>query len=143
MHTKSPGMENCDKLFVYGTLRNDFENEYAKFLIKHGKNLGNGYFFGQLFDIGHYPGAVYDPMCNEKVFGDIILLKNKEVLQMLDAYEGVDESNPQPQEYKREIITIISKGQSVSCWTYLYNHPVQSLKKISSGDYLQYLSKYY
>lgn len=141
MHDKSRGMENCDKLFVYGTLRNDFENEYAKFLQKHGKYLGNGYFFGQLFDVGHYPGAIYDTLCTEKVFGDVILLKNKNVLHMLDDYEGVDESNPQLQEYKREKIVILSKGQVVSCWTYLYNHPVQSLKKISSGDYLQYLSK--
>jgi gamma-glutamylcyclotransferase (GGCT)/AIG2-like uncharacterized protein YtfP len=143
MHNKSPGMENCDKLFVYGTLRNEFENEYAKFLKKHGKNLGNGYFFGQLFDVGHYPGAIYDALCTEKVFGDIILLQNDKVLHMLDAYEGVDELNPQPQEYKREMIAIFSEGKAVFCWTYLYNHPVQSLKKINSGDYLQYLSKYY
>jgi gamma-glutamylcyclotransferase (GGCT)/AIG2-like uncharacterized protein YtfP len=134
-------MENCDKLFVYGTLRNNFENEYAKFLQKHSKYWGNGYFFGQLFDVGDYPGAVYDALCTEKVFGDIFLLKNKEVLHMLDAYEGVGESNPQPQEYKREMIAIFSEGQAISCWTYLYNHPLQTLKKISSGDYLQYLSK--
>lgn len=135
-------MEAIDKLFVYGTLLNGIENQFAHYLHIHSKYVGKGYFFGQLYDIGHYPGAIYDPGCNEKVFGDIILLKNKEeALKVLDAYEGVGEPHLLPYEYKRETVVVMSEENPVSCWTYLYNHPVNHLKKISSGNYLQYLNK--
>lgn len=133
-------MEVSDKLFVYGTLLGEIDNPYAHFLRRHGQYGGKGYFFGRLYDIGHYPGALYDPACNEKVFGDIILLKNKEeVLNRLDAYEGVGEDYPQPNEYIRKVLVVFREKQPLHCWTYLYNYPPHHLKKISSGNYLQYL----
>jgi gamma-glutamylcyclotransferase (GGCT)/AIG2-like uncharacterized protein YtfP len=133
-------MEVSDKLFVYGTLLREIDNPYTHFLRRHGQYGGKGYFFGKLYDIGHYPGAVHDPACNEKVFGDIILLKNKEeVLNRLDAYEGVGEDYLQPNEYIRKVLVVFREKQPLYCWTYLYNYPPHHLKKISSGNYLQYL----
>ena len=134
-------MKKCNQLFVYGTLRNGFENEYAQLLQKQAKVVGMGYFFGFLYDLGQYPGAVYDPAGTYRVFGDIILLQDEKILDILDAYEGVDAWAPPPHEYKREIVEVFKDDQILPCWTYLYNFPVQSLKKISSGDYLQYISK--
>ena len=136
-------MTECDKLFVYGTLRKNFENQYATLLQKKSKYLGNGYFFGLLYDIGYYPGAVYEPECNDKVFGDIVLFNHKEVLEILDDYEGVNALDLQSCEFRREVVTVFMEGQPVSCWTYLYNHPVHHLKRIHSGDYLQFLRNGY
>ena len=133
-------MKNCNYLFVYGTLRNGFENEYVKFLQKQNEYIGRGYFFGQLYDAGAYPGAICDPTCTEKVYGDIILLKSEDTLDRLDIYEGIDEATPQPHEYKRAIVDVFKEEQIIPCWTYLYNFPVHSLKKINSGDYLKYLN---
>jgi len=128
-----------NKLFVYGTLLTGIENPFTNFLNRYSKYIGKGFFFGQLYDAGYYPGAVYEPGCHEKVYGDIIMLHNKEkVLRELDMYEGIGAPSPFPYEYRREIVHIIFGTQSLPCWTYLYNHPVKHLKKIKSGNYRQY-----
>lgn len=133
-------MEEVHRLFVYGTLLTGLENQFAHYLQNHSKYVGKGYFFGHLYDVGHYPGAIYDPESEEKVEGDIILLNNdKEILSVLDAYEGVGSTHPQPNEYRREIIVVYHGEQPLHCWTYLYNHPVQYLIKIHPGNYIRYL----
>lgn len=133
-------MEASDKLFVYGTLLNQIENPYSYFLRSHCKYLGPGYFPGNLYDVGHYPGAIYDSRSDEKVFGDIILLENtEEVFKKLDAYEGVGLEYAQPNEYLRKVVEVFMEDQTLKCWAYLYNHSVYRLKKIDSGNYVQYL----
>ncbi len=132
--------KTCNKLFVYGTLRSKHKNSYSLFLRRNSEFVGKGYFFGQLYDVGYYPGAVYEPGCDEKVFGDILFLKEPaKILEKLDAYEGLGTSNPFPYEYRREVISVCHNDQTMWCWAYLYNHPVERLMKIASGNYMQYI----
>ncbi len=123
-------------LFVYGTLLENENNPGAKFLEKNAKFLCKGFFYGKLYEIDGYPGAVLSNSHNEKVFGNIYKLHDEEkVLSYLDKYEEIGEHFPAPYEYKREIITVYSPKENFKCWVYLYNHPTHHLERIVSGYY--------
>jgi gamma-glutamylcyclotransferase (GGCT)/AIG2-like uncharacterized protein YtfP len=129
-------------LFVYGTLLNGVTNEMSAFLSLHAEFHSQGYFYGKLFDVGEYPGAILSSKQTEKVYGTVFRLPDAEkVFPVLDAYEEVGEAFPQPNEYTREKITVYTQHKQIICWTYLYNHPTHALTQIKSGDYLYYKSR--
>jgi gamma-glutamylcyclotransferase (GGCT)/AIG2-like uncharacterized protein YtfP len=128
-------------LFVYGTLLQS-ENTFGHYVKNHSKYLTKGRFEGRLFNIGEYPGAVQEPGSDSFVLGSIVLLKNpEEALKVMDAYEGFGAEQPQPNEFIRCEIEIESEVETIRCWTYLYNHPVEHLYQIEEGDYLKFLAK--
>lgn len=113
---------DSDLLFVYGTLRLGFENEFATFLNRHADCLGIGYMKGSKIELGPYPGAFFDEQSNEMVEGDVFQIKNKElVFQVLDEYEGIGVSMDEPDEYVRRLCPVSLKGKAIICWVYLYN----------------------
>ncbi|MBD2702544.1 gamma-glutamylcyclotransferase [Spirosoma sp. BT702] len=130
-------MQDADYLFVYGTLRASFQNPFAQYLRQYSRYVGEGIFSGQLFDIGTYPGAIYQPDSSSFVRGDVydISQHKSELLLRLDEYEGIGATFAQPQEYVREIITADCVGETLRCWIYLYNFPVDGKRLIGSGDY--------
>lgn len=133
---------NCDLLFVYGTLLKNSNNQIASFLQKNGKYLGKGYFYGELFDIGEYPGAVYDEKSKHRVYGHIFKITDYDyVLKVLDEYEEVGEKFPSPNEFIRKMVKIHYNDKVVICWTYLYNLSTENLTRIESGDYLEYKNR--
>lgn len=122
-------------LFVYGTLLRK-ENPFGEYLLKQSKHIGLGKFRGRLFDIGEYPGAIYDPESNTYVHGSIVSLDNiEETFKILDDYEGFGEDQQQPNEFIRKLVEIECNYESVNCWVYLYNLPVNELLCIDSGIY--------
>ena len=129
-------------LFVYGTLLADFTNEFASLLKTHSKFVGKGFFFGNLYDFGDYPGAKMDPKGEGKVIGQVFKIRDPEkILPELDSYEGIGEQFPAPHEYKRELIPIeMEDNQVIDCWVYLYNWKATGRKKVRSGNYPDYLS---
>ncbi|RYD89016.1 MAG: gamma-glutamylcyclotransferase [Sphingobacteriales bacterium] len=127
-------------LFVYGTLLTA-ANPFGLYLHSHCKYLKKGKFNGKLYDIGHYPGALHVPGSEDYVHGSVWQIDNPdEVLKVLDPYEGISADNPHPQEYTRDLIAIETGDETLTCWVYLYNWPVQETSLIASGDYLQYKS---
>ena len=124
-------------LFVYGTLRKDFNNPMSQFLKTHSEWLSKGHFCGFLYDIGEYPGATLGACANNKVFGDIYKINDSNtVFKTLDTYEGTGHSFPKPNLYIRKLVTVFTeKGLKTKAWIYIYNHSVENLKLISSGDY--------
>lgn len=129
-------------LFVYGTLMNNVESKITRFLKANSVFVGEGYASGRLYDLGHYPGLVFDSSANTKVRGHIFQLENvEEVLAVLDEYEAVGERYEQYNQYIRRQIPIPYQQQILSCWVYLYNQSTKNLKLIKSGDYLNYLSQ--
>lgn len=58
-------------LFVYGLLKSDYDNEAAKTIRSHCTLIGEGYTFGRMFDLGTYPGIIYEKTSNLKVFGEV------------------------------------------------------------------------
>lgn len=126
---------NCKYLFIYGTLL-DTDNDFGLYLRNNSVWVAKGSFTGLLYNMGEYPGAIYKTGVSNKVYGDIVELKNAaSVLKLLDEYEGVGESEAQPNLYTRDIIPVATATGMIDCWVYLYNLPVDGLPLIASGKY--------
>lgn len=134
---------HSDYLFVYGTLLKDVENGMSKFLAKHSEFIGKGYFFGKLYQISWFPGAIASSNSLEKVYGSLFKLTDLDsVFKKLDEYEGVGNNYPKPNLYRKKLIPIfLDNGSSFKAWVYLYNLPIKDLKLIDSGDFLKFSSK--
>ena len=129
-----------DLIFVYGTLLQGIQSNVAQYFHTNASFLSEGLMAGELYDLGIYPGAVYQKDNSEKVYGHIFQLKNPTtVLQVLDQYEGCPPERPQPTEYVRQLVPIFSKNKEKECWVYVYNFPTDKKEKIESGNYLTFL----
>jgi gamma-glutamylcyclotransferase (GGCT)/AIG2-like uncharacterized protein YtfP len=125
-------------LFVYGTLLDD-PNTFGRYVNDHCRFFKKGKFKGRLYDIGEYPGAIFEPGCDSSVMGSILIMNDPaEILKVLDDYEGVGDDCPQPNEYLRGLVDVDTDGNPISCWVYLYNWPVDKARLIDCGDYLLY-----
>jgi gamma-glutamylcyclotransferase (GGCT)/AIG2-like uncharacterized protein YtfP len=123
-------------LLVYGTLQQASNHPMANYLRRNSTFLGNGFFPGQLYHLGDYPGAIYQPEAKSVVYGEIYsLTKPDEVFAVLDRYEGVGESASD--EYVRQMIPVQSQTGPFACWVYLYNQSIESFSRIASGKYLE------
>lgn len=125
-------------LFVYGTLQQNFSNNYAKFLHSNAEIIGKGNIPGKLYRISWYPGAVYNANSDFKVYGTIFQLKNASlVFDKLDEYEGVGNIFEQPNEYVRKKVDVsLEDGTIIKCWVYLYNSNVDENSFIESGVFI-------
>lgn len=129
-------MENAHNyLFVYGSLL-DNDNEFGHYLKNNSRCISKGSFTGLLYDMGEYPGAIYDAAANNKVFGDVVLLNsNPGILNIIDEYEGYGDTQPQPYLFVRKLLPIQTLTGTLNCWVYLYNLPVTGHRQITSGRY--------
>lgn len=126
-------------LFVYGTLKRDIaENNYALIadnteFFAYASSPGSLYLYEDADFI--YPGFVYDENASSIVQGELHVITQKEALfKILDEYEGCTESCEQPHQYQRKKITVKSNvAFEYQAWTYVYNWPVEKLKKLDDG----------
>lgn len=121
-------------LFVYGTLRNAYDNPMAHLLRQHSRLVGHGYVPGRLFDLGWYPGATYEPDSTYQVWGDIFALTEDSILKQLDDYEGI-ENHPDDEYARREVLVQMSSKQ-VPCQMYVFLKSDGQQTLIESGNYL-------
>ena len=136
-----------DLIFVYGTLLQGIQSNVAQYFHANATFVSEGLMSGKLYDLGMYPGAVYQKGLKEKVYGHIFQLKNPTtVLQVLDQYEGCPPERTQPTEYLRKQVPIFLKKEvpnlsleKKNCWVYAYNLSVEKKKNIESGNYLSFL----
>ena len=127
----------CNFLFVYGTLLRA-DNEFGHYLCDHSKYHKKGKLKGLLYDIGDFPGAILQPKGQSYVHGSVYEVFTDEVLWVLDEYEGMGPSEVHPQEYTRQLADIETPDETITCWVYLYNWPLDDCPLISSGNYLEY-----
>jgi len=125
-----------NNLFVYGTLKTKFNNPAALFLRNNSSFQCTGYVFGELYEIAGYPGLIIKKNNKEeKVFGEIYTLNNPSyVLNHLDKYEEINILNGNG-EFKRERTAVYTPYGKINCWVYLYNSPIEGLKRIPDGNY--------
>lgn len=129
-----------DYLFVYGTLMNNIQSTIADYLHQNSDFIGEGTFPGKLYDLGNYPGAVYDATAITRVHGHIFRLHDSAILlKRLDLYEGIYLSQPEKNEYRRELVPVNINHELLYCWAYLYNFSTDLLKEIDTGRYFDYL----
>jgi len=129
---------NSNYLFVYGTLLHA-GNIFAIYLKNNCSFYRPGKFKGRLYDIGEYPGAIADSSHPNYVYGSIFRMDDAaNALKYLDDYEGFGIEQEQPNLFERKIIEVETNEETVNCWVYLYNLPVDNFELIGSGNYLDY-----
>jgi len=132
--------ESIRHLFVYGTLRPGAANGPSGLLDGSASHTGPATVRGRLFIVGEYAALVADPGDDREVIGDVFGLDPKTldaVMQRLDAYEGCGTSDPEPHDYRRELVQArLASGESVPAWAYVLNRAPDGLAEIPSGDYL-------
>jgi len=135
MFTSEP---NSPFLFVYGSLMSASPHPMAGLLRRFSVLVGEGYFTGQLYDLGEYPGAIYQPRSRSRVYGEVLRLTDPDrLLPELDRYEGFDAEVPdEADEYIRYRVPVTTASRVLECWAYLYVRPVSGLIRIPSGRYL-------
>ncbi len=133
-------------LFVYGTLLNENDNAMSKFLAAHSVFVSKGYFYGKLYLVDWFPGAILSDntetssaqVSEERVFGSVFKISDPAlVFKVLDDYEGLGEHDPKPHLFKRETITVfLENNTKIKAWVYVYNHSTANLKRIISGNFI-------
>lgn len=128
-----------DLLFVYGTLRKDANHPSHRLLENGTTGIGRGHINGRLYEINGYPGAVRSDNGEEQVFGELYRLrKTDSLLARLDDYEEAGDKYPEPQEYRRDLVTVTREDKTkVIAWCYLYNRPTTGLRQVTSGDWCE------
>jgi gamma-glutamylcyclotransferase (GGCT)/AIG2-like uncharacterized protein YtfP len=114
-------------LFAYGTLQPGLAPAEVEPIVAQLRALGEGFTFGKLYDLGHYPGAVIDPASARIVYGTVFdLPPDPEVLRALDAYEG--------DEFVRiaQLVTL-ADGRVLNCWVYDYKSQASEDRFLASG----------
>ena len=141
-------------LFVYGTLRR-FQRERIKLvqfdipeyrkkayvrtytILENSPCLGMAKTQGFLYDVGSYPAMISG---DGTVHGEVYNI-NLEKLKIIDLFEGYEEQKPSLSHYIRISVPIFSgKDESTEAEVYLYNHSVNGMVLIKSGDYFEYLN---
>jgi gamma-glutamylcyclotransferase (GGCT)/AIG2-like uncharacterized protein YtfP len=126
-------------LFVYGTLRRDLRSGMSRLLLKHSEFISYATFQGKLYNVDAYPGVVPSCHSSDRVVGEVYhLLKPDFILSRLDKYEECSVNFPEPTEYIRTVQQVqCINSETMSAWIYLYNHPVDKLPPLPSGDFIK------
>lgn len=105
-------------LFVYGTLRSEFDNLYARLLRSQAVLVGRATVPGSIFRVQHYPAWKPEPA--GEVHGELYRLADPgTTLKALDEYEGPD--------FARAVIN--------DAWIYQYIKEPPKYSRIASGDF--------
>lgn len=114
-----------------------YDNEPAKFIRKNCTLIEEGSIPGMLFDLGTYPGAVFDPSSSSLVFGEVYRIDQNEedLVRFLDEFERVGTQFKQPNEYIRKMVPVTTNNGIIEASSYLYNWNLDGLKLIESGRY--------
>jgi gamma-glutamylcyclotransferase (GGCT)/AIG2-like uncharacterized protein YtfP len=123
-------------IFVYGTLRKECETGAHREYLGRADFVSPAKIRGQLYMVDYYPGLILSET-EHWALGEVYLLEDQSQLHDLDVYEGCAEKSPKPHEYKRcKADVVLSSGEIMSAWTYVYLQEVEHLEPITSGDFL-------
>ncbi len=117
---------NCpmsEYLFAYGSLQPGFAPEEVAEAAAKLRPVGQGFVYGELYELHGYPGAVPDPRSKNRIRGTVLELpEDTGVLSQLDEFEGYDPEDPETSEFVRVQHAVeLSGGGTLECWIYRYN----------------------
>lgn len=133
--------KTTNRIFVYGSLRKEFDHPKHELLNKNGELLGAGSCSGKLYLIDWYPGVLPSDDPTDQVYGEVYEIHQhfEAVIESLDHYEGCAPEFPEPHLYVRRIETItLEHGGSTNAWIYFYNHNPDGERLIPGGDFLKW-----
>lgn len=129
-------MTKAQYLFVYGTLMRGYDNPFAAALRTGAEWVGEGSFSGKLYRLDWYPGALYLPGNELRVWGEVYQIFDFEkLIPDLDQYEDVMDDEAASLYLRRQVPVQLVDGQLLDCWTYLYNQPTEHLAIIKGGRF--------
>jgi gamma-glutamylcyclotransferase (GGCT)/AIG2-like uncharacterized protein YtfP len=125
------GYENLSKLlpksplaiahiFVYGTLMSPAEvtsdNSNPRDQVKsYWRKIGTGFVNGRKYDLGRYPGVVLKPLGNDRVFGELYEIRDREKLLLaLDNYEGAEYQRVPVDVYMNDMPVVVAWCYTIS-----------------------------
>lgn len=116
-------------LFVYGTLKSSFRNKFARRLAHEATLLGAARMRGRLYRVRWYPGLRPPRESGDWVTGELYRLRMPlRTLGALDRYED--------RQYRRvRRSAVLSSGEVVGCWVYLWGSAVSAQRRIESGEW--------
>lgn len=123
-------------LFVYGTLKRNFDNPFSRQLQDASAYISEGAFTGCLYLVSWFPAAIYRPGSPLQVHGEIYRMNDPaRLLPVLDEYEDVH-ADPAQSLYVRSIIPVLSSDKRIfNCWAYLYNRSAEGLQQLYGGRF--------
>lgn len=112
------------KVFTYGTLMSNHPRHetYMASATLLGQGILENY---ALYDLGRYPGIIKEKDC--KVLGEVYEV-SEDMLRMLDDYEE------EGSLYRREIVRVQVKEELLSAYTYIYQHSIDDMKKLTHEE---------
>ena len=129
-------------LFVYGTLMSHADNDVAATLARHASKIGKATFRGKMFRVSRpdgtlvYPAVIPSDDESDIVHGEIYQLSSPSLFGLLDDYEACGPNDPEPHEYKRQIVEVkISHGTLIQAYIYIYALSTLHLEVISGGSF--------
>lgn len=127
-------------LFVYGTLRRGGGHDLER-MFKDASFVGEGEFCGKMALVDYFPGVIDASEPGARVFGEIYELDGDgRSLAELDEFEDFRPDDPRAGVYRRERRRIrVKPGEWKDAWIYIYNHPIEQLRAIESGDFVRFL----
>lgn len=114
-----------------------YDNEAALTIRKNCTLIGEGFVPGRLFDLGTYPGMLFEPNASTQVIGEVYRIESNQkfLTDYLDHFEECGPHFEQPNEYRKEIIPVNINNSVYFASTYIYNRNVEGLNVILSGNY--------
>lgn len=131
---------DANHLFVYGTLRSDVAGPAQARLMEGLRLAGRASISGRLHDAGWHPAAVESSDPADRIIGELYAIDGDADARMaaLDEYEGIDTAHPALSLFRRWVVTAErDDGTGVPAWVYFYNRPVDSMPRVTSGDWLR------
>lgn len=130
-------------IFAYGTLMSCIDGSLGAAeraaLRAQGRCLGAASIRGRMFDADPFPGAVLDGAAGDRVHGELWQLPadSRNLLSMLDRYEGCTPQCPQPHPYRRHKIRVRTRcGRRVTAWMFVWADTTAALPRIPDGRWL-------
>lgn len=130
-------------LFVYGTLTRAAAHPMGDLLRAKGRPLGTGTITARLYIVADpdlpeqplYPGAVASDDPRDRVFGEIHAVPEL-LFRDLDTYERCTDAWPDPHEYRRTTVDVLTLGGHVlPAQTYLYRWDVSRALHLPTGRF--------
>jgi len=124
-------------LFVYGTLDPKHAPSEIAPTVAKLRPLGKASVQGLLYDLGEYPGAVFNGSAKRKISGTVFRIPDDpQILRQLDDYEGFTPSDPRKSLFVRELRPVkLAAGPVLRCWVYTYNRDPGTAQLIPARPY--------
>ena|GEM_PF-283282 len=132
-------------IFVYGTLgRTTYPHatphHMHRVLTSFATFFSKAVLKGQMYFISQYPGVIASESSEDEVFGEVYTLttnphRNSLLWKIIDEYESADGTPDALYVRKKTSVVLLEEGTTLEVWVYFYNHAVDKLERIITGDY--------